>query len=52
VGKPSGAPPGLVQLKGAVQTIKVDLKSEQQRLERLIATREPPISDDNPAQKK
>ena len=39
----AGAKPGLVQLRGAVETVKVDLKLEQPRLERLLATRIPPL---------
>eukprot|EP00802_Teleaulax_amphioxeia_P015601 Tamp_15692.p1 GENE.Tamp_15692~~Tamp_15692.p1 ORF type:complete len:372 (+),score=70.21 Tamp_15692:165-1280(+) len=45
VTKPPGAKPGLVQLRGAVETIKVDLKKELTRLDRLLPTRDPPLQD-------
>ena len=35
VSKPSGAKPGLVQLRGDVRTINIDLRVEAKRLERL-----------------
>ena len=43
VTKPPGAKPGLVMLRGPVETVKVDLRQEEARLERLFATRFPPM---------
>ena len=52
VTKPPGAKPGLVMLRGMVETIKVDLKMEQARLERLLQTRDPPIGETDTLQRK
>ena len=38
VGKPPGAKPGLVSLRGDVTTLRVDWRKERHRLERLEAT--------------
>ena len=38
ISKPMGAKPGLVSLRGDITTIKMDLKAEAKRLERLEAT--------------
>jgi hypothetical protein len=38
IGKPPGAKPGLVQLRGNVKTIAVNMKQAQVRLERLDKT--------------
>jgi hypothetical protein len=40
VSKPKGAKPGLVQLNGDVATIRIDVKAESKRLERLEKTKE------------
>ena len=39
VSKPAGAKPGLVRLSGAVQTVTVDMKAAEERLQRLDASR-------------
>jgi hypothetical protein len=40
VSKPKGSKPGLVQLNGDVATIRIDVKAESKRLERLEKTKE------------
>ncbi len=40
VTKPSGLNPGQVQLRGEVSTIRINLKTEAARLDRLLKTRD------------